>query len=384
MAKKQKILHIVEAMGGGVFTFLVELTNNLSEDYDVTVAFGIRSETPDNYADYFNDKVNLIRVNNFERSVNPLKDLKAYFELQKIINNVHPDIIHLHSSKAGAIGRMMFSNKSQKMFYTPHGYSFLMEDISPVKRKVYKVIEKICGMRNCVTVACGKGEYEESLKVSKKSTYIDNGINMKEMDACLAKGSAQYKTDTSDNKQMDLEVNSDISENRTDSIKSKKEFTVYTVGRIDYQKNPEMFNEIAKLMPDIHFVWIGDGGMRGCLSSDNIYITGWTERSLALTIAKDYDAFILPSRWEGLPISLLEAMYMKKVCIVSNVVGNRDIVKDGVTGYICNTAEEFKKAIQRVKDHPDDSIIEKAYDEITNHYNSKCLCDRYRELYGEE
>lgn len=101
-------------------------------------------------------------------------------------------------------------------------------------------------------------------------------------------------------------------------------------------------------------------------------------------MAKNNDVFILPSRWEGLPISLLEAMYMKKPCIVSNVVGNRDIVQNGVTGYICNTAEEFADAIRRIKDNPDSHIFENAYTEIIEHYNSNWLCDRYRELYNEE
>lgn len=244
MAKK--ILHIVEAMGGGIFTYLVELANNLSEEYDVTIAFGIRSETPDNYADYFNEKINLVRVKKFSRSVNLIKDLKASLELYKIVKGLKPDIIHLHSSKAGAIGRMLFGNEKQKMFYTPHGYSFLMQDVSPIKKRVYKLIEKTCGKRNCLTVACGKGEWEESLKVSKKCAYISNGINMQKIDSELA----------------------------ACSYIQNQEFTVYTVGRIDYQKNPEMFNAIAELMPDIKFVWIGEGDMKNHLKSSNIHITG--------------------------------------------------------------------------------------------------------------
>ena len=116
MAQKRKILHVVEAMGGGVFTYIVELANGLSDEFDVTIAFGIRKETPDNYRDYFNENVHLIQVKNFEREVNFSKDIKSYLELRKIIKNYKPDIIHLHSSKAGAIGRMMFSGKKYKIF----------------------------------------------------------------------------------------------------------------------------------------------------------------------------------------------------------------------------------------------------------------------------
>lgn len=356
MSEKQKILHIVEAMGGGVFTYIVELVNGMSDEFDITIAFGVRSETPENYAEYFNDNVKLVRVKSFCRSLNPMKDLKACFELRKIVANEKPDIMHFHSSKAGAIGRMLFSRKNRKCFYTPHGYSFLMENISPIRRKIYKVIEKICGNRNCTTVACGKGEWEESQKVSKKTTYISNGINIEKIDKVL----------------------------ETPPLRSKGHpFTVYTVGRINYQKNPELFNEIAKLVPDVRFAWIGEGDMRDCLTSENIVITGWVKSQDALELSKNGDIFMLPSRWEGLPISLLEAMYMKKLSIVSNVVGNRDIVKNGITGYVCNTAEEFAETIMKYRDQDNSRVIENAYSEIVNHYNSHWLCDRYRELYSE-
>ena len=61
MAKeKKKVLHMVEAMGGGVFTFIVELANGLCNDFDITIAFGIREETPKNYADFFDNRIQLV------------------------------------------------------------------------------------------------------------------------------------------------------------------------------------------------------------------------------------------------------------------------------------------------------------------------------------
>ena len=76
----------------------------------------------------------------------------------------------------------------------------------------------------------------------------------------------------------------------------------------------------------VKFVWIGDGELRDQLTSENIEITGWADRSTAIRYAVNADVFLLPSRWEGLPISLLESMYMKKACVVSNVIGNRDVI----------------------------------------------------------
>ncbi len=356
MAEKQKILHIVEAMGGGVFTYIVELANGLCDKYDITIAFGVRSETPENYQEYFNENVKLIQVKNFTRSVNPTKDFKAYKELKHIVKNLEPNVVHLHSSKAGAIGRLMLRSKHHKMFYTPHGYSFLMEGVSPIKRWIYKTIEWICGRARCTTVACGRGEWESGICVSKFSTYICNGVNIQKLDKILEK--PLYRG-------------------------NKHKFTVYTVGRINYQKNPEIFNEIAGRLPDIRFIWVGEGDMRDSFTNPNIGVTGWAQSDQALEIANHGDAFILASRWEGLPIALMEAMYMKKPCMVTNIVGNKDIINDGINGYICNTADEFVDAILKIKNNDHSEMVKKAREDIIEHYNSGWLCARYNELYKE-
>lgn len=359
MGKKKRVLHIAEAMGGGVFTYLVELANGMCEDFDITIAFGMRSETPKNYAEYFDERVSLIKVDHFTRGLNPVKDLGSYFELREIIREVHPDIIHMHSSKAGAIGRMMFSDRKRTMYYTPHGYSFLMEDVSNIKKRIYKSIEKICGKKNCTTVACGESEWEQSRKVSKKSIFISNGINIEK-------------------------VQKVIDETEDFQSEGDSDFTVYTVGRIDYQKNPELFNEFAQKLPNIKFVWIGDGELRGKLTSSNITVTGWLDNRETIKRAKQYDVFVLASRYEGLPISLLEAMYMKKTCIVSNVVGNRDVIQNNHSGYICNDLDEFVEVIGRLaKEGIEERIINHAYDAIIQHFNSGWLVEKYEELYSE-
>ena len=76
--KKKKVLFFVESMGGGVFTYIVDLANELVKKYDIYIAYGIRKQTPDNYRDYFDRKIHLIRVNSFTRSINPPKDLNAF------------------------------------------------------------------------------------------------------------------------------------------------------------------------------------------------------------------------------------------------------------------------------------------------------------------
>lgn len=126
-------------MGGGVFTYIVDLANELvnmkdehgSFIYDMYVAYGVRKQTPQDYKRYFDKKIHLIKVESFERSINAGKDIKAFFEIKKIAKDVEPDIIHLHSSKAGALGRVAFdgykvNGRSVPLFCTPHGYVGLL------------------------------------------------------------------------------------------------------------------------------------------------------------------------------------------------------------------------------------------------------------------
>ncbi len=266
----------------------------MSKKMDVIVAYSIRAQTPKNYQDYFDSNIKLIQVQNFTRNINPLRDITAIFEVRKIIQTEKPDIVHMHSSKAGAIGRLAISPKKAKLFYTPHSYAFCKKDESGLKIKFYLLIEKILGRRNCTTIACSKGEYEEALKVTKNAIYINNGIDIKELEQFIL--------------------------NESEKIIDTKKLKICTVGRVGPQKNPKLFNQIAENFRDIEFMWIGDGNLKDVLISPNIKVLGWCDRKKAIKELCQNDIFILPSLWEGLPMTLLEAMYLGKICLVSDVM----------------------------------------------------------------
>lgn len=349
----RKILFVVEAMGGGIVTYIVEMANKLSKNYDIYIAYGVREQTPDNIEDYFNERVHLIKVAAFSREINLKKDFKAMTELKKLEKKIRPDIIHLHSSKAGVLGRLVFSHNA-KLFYTPHGYSFLMENISHKKQNFYRLVEKACTLRKCVIIACSPSEYEETLSLTKNSTCVSNGIDMKEIN--------------------------DILKEQTD-IEKEKVFTVVTLGRVSNQKNPQLFNRIAQKFPNVKFVWIGKGELENELAAKNIEVTGWLKRKDALKRMAQADAFILPSRYEGLPMALLEAMYLKKPCIVSNVVGNKDVISER-NGFLCTTFDDYASAVKRVLNGDyDKEKIRNAYDDILNTYNTDVMTKEYSQIY---
>lgn len=114
--------------------------------------------------------------------------------------------------------------------------------------------------------------------------------------------------------------------------------------------------------------------------SKNIEITGWADRSAAIRYAVNADVFLLPSRWEGLPISLLESMYMKKICVVSDVIGNRDVIHNGENGFVCTKAESFVEAIEECRCE-DEKLTERAYQDILKMYNTKVMAQMYSKKY---
>ena len=337
---------------------MVDLANRVSEKMDVIIAYSTRKQTPKDFEKYFNENIKLIEIKNFTRNINPIKDMKAIFEVKKIMKKEKPDVVHMHSSKAGAIGRLAISGKDAKLFYTPHSYAFCKKDASKIKIKFYKMVETILG-RKGTTIACSKGEQEAALQITKKSIGINNGIDIEEMKQFVLE---------------EPEKNIDV-----------KNLKICTVGRIGHQKNPELFEKIAEKFPDLQFTWIGDGELKEVLKSPNINVTGWCDRKTTMKQLYQNDVFILPSLWEGLPITLLEAMYLKKVCVVSNVMGNRDVIDNGMDGYVCHTEDEFYNIIEKIKNGEIDFLMlgNRAREKILAEHNMDKVADDYLKVYYE-
>lgn len=297
-----KIVHIMECFAGGTFNFLVDLTSELSNEEHIVI-YGInRENTPKNFKDLFNKNVKFIKWKTAQREMKPLKDLKALWELYTILKKIdNIDIIHLHSSKAGLLGRIVsfLLGKSKKTIYTPHAISFLRLDVSPKKRKIFIWMERFASFFGGKIVACSQSEKEAIEEQGIKNvTFINNGIRPLEI---------EKKVNTSD------------------------KITVISVGRLSIQKNPKLFNDIALEFidnPNIQFIWCGDGELKSELTSPNIKCTGWIERKTLENYLANADVYLSTSLWEGLPLSVLEAMSIGLPVVLSDCVGNKDLVED--------------------------------------------------------
>ena len=352
----KKILMVCEAFGGGVFTYVSQLCNDMCDEFDVYLAYALRAQTPENYKDFLNKKVNLIEIKNM--SAKGLGSISNYIKVRKELLNIEakvkPDIIHLHSSIAGGIGRLVFKGKENVIVYTPHGYAHILMG-SGVKCKVYGALERVLGkFSKTITLTCCESEDEVAKTLTKRTAYIETGINI---------------TDLS---------------NSLDSIQTVKneKFTVFTLGRACVQKQPQLFNSIAELVPEAKFIWIGNGELENVLTASNIVVTGWMPRKEALAMAKGADAFILCSLGEAIAMSLIENMYIKKLCLVSNVMGNKSVIQDGINGYICEKAEDYAEHIKVAMKMFPKELTEKAYQDVMTIYNSETMKMKYISFYN--
>ncbi|HFU3730803.1 TPA: glycosyltransferase [Streptococcus suis] len=351
---KKKVLMVCEAFGGGVFTYVSQLCNDMVDEFEVYLAYSIRPQTPKNYRDFLDEKINLIElrymgVNNLANISN---NLKVISELRQIEETVKPDIIHLHSSVAGAYGRIAFNGKKNEVIYTPHGYAHVLMGKS-LKSSVYKFVEKLLGNR-ALTLTCTESEDEEARKFSKRTSYIETGVNLND----LAKS---------------LENVNPVNDER---------FTVFTLGRATLQKQPQLFNDIAKLVPEARFVWIGGGELEYMLDAPNMEVTGWKSRLEALALAKGADAFILCSLGEAIAMSLIENMYLKKLVLVSNTMGNKSVVINEENGYVCDSALEYASKIKLAMEKFPENLVNNAYKSVIEVYNTTVMREKYIKFYN--
>lgn len=353
---KKKILMVCEAFGGGVFTYVRQLCNDMCDDFDVYLAYSLRPQTPKDYRDQLDSRVHLIQVKSWAgKSVLNIKnDKKVIHELQQIEERIHPQIIHLHSSIAGGIGRLAFKKKNYALLYTPHGYAHIL--MGPgVKSKIYEQAEKYLGKKsNAITLTCTESEDKVAKTLTKRTAYIETGIDVDE----LAKTLQNVKQ------------------------AQKHKIRAYTLGRIAKQKRPDLFNKIAELVPNVEFLWIGDGELRDELTAPNITVTGWKDRNEALKIAKTADIFILCSYGEAIAMSLIENMYMKKLCLVSDTMGNKSVIISGKNGFTCESAEEYALHIKEAtKDFPSNLTLQ-AYNDVMQIYNNETMKEKYISFYN--
>lgn len=284
------------------------------------------------------------------RSLNPFKDLKALCQAVKAIKNEKPDVVHCHSAKGGIIGRIASFLCGVKCLYTPHAFSFFCTPNSK-SQWVYKTIEKLTRFKTYL-LACSESERKVGIET----------IGYKpERALCWTNAVPEVKAScvpTDDDSQGDI----------VKSLDQIGSFISY-IGRPSYQKNLffliNVVDRVHALHPEIKFVLFGVGyhspdleDLKAQISTkklqDVVILVPWLSHDCTMNKLVNSLFYITCSRYEGLPLSLIEAMSMGKAIVASDVVGNCDCVEDRVNGRLLPLQEDlYVAAIIELIEHPE-------------------------------
>ena len=350
-----KIIHIVEPLASGINTFILELVNGMPNDEHLII-HGSRLDNNDfnKIKSKYNGNVSFQKWKYVKREISFLSDILSLLFLIRLLKKESFDVIHLHSSKGGVLGRIaILFHKKKAIVYTPNGVSFLREDVSNLKKKIFKSIEYFCSKMSGIVVSSSIGEKKTLEKAGIKSILIQNGVEKK--------------------------VNLSIEK------KSTQKFIICNCGRITFQKNPRLFNEIAQSFLNykvpIEFIWIGDGEDKKLLTSENITVTGWIDRDLVERQMQVASMYLSTSKWEGLSLATLEALSMGLPMVLSNCVGNSDLIENN--GVLFNSKDEAVNYIKLITETPQiiTKLTSQSEEIYTQKFQSKFTVKKYQKLY---
>ena len=348
-----RVIHISEALGGGIF----EIVNNLSASqadrgHDVAIAYGVRDETPSGLRAAVDPRVELIPTPWTDRTLRA--SLRASRELRPTVVEWKPDVIHLHSSFAGVIGAATLGGIAP-IVYSPQGYSFTM-NASALKRVVFRALEWLVARRVDVVGASSDAEADLAREVLRapRVKVVPNGIPELDPDRMPPQSPAAGRSGA------------------------------VAMGRVVPQRQPREVAEILSGLRDIAPVsWLGGGTSRSsgldALALADVPVTGWLVHGEALKRLSEAKVYLHWTAWDGLALSVLEAMARDVVVIASDIPPNR-----GVLGpeQVFSSTDDASKAIRRVL--LDDSYRQSLLREQRErraHYGSTANAARWQEVY---
>lgn len=326
-----KVFQVVECGGpGGTGEQVAAVCNGLDPArFETSLVYAVRGGSPDEYRAKCAGAKAAYFVPEMTREISPIHDLEALRKLRELFLAHRPDVVHAHSSKAGVLARVAAKAAGVKtVYYTPHGYGFLQKDRSPSARFFYRTVERAAALLG-TTIACAPGEAAAAAALAGGHTVHTV------CDAYLGGFSEPLPHDG---------------------------LAVGSCGRLTYARDPDAWILLAQRLTDsrngLKCLWIGGGEdearARVLLENMNLAgraeITGWVDAADARERLRALDVFVHYSRWDALPNAVLEAMAAGLPVVASDNAGNRDAVRDGVTGFIVNNEMELLERCQQLID----------------------------------
>lgn len=319
-----------------------------------------------------------------ERHISLLKDLKSLFSLIRVFHTERPDLVHSMTPKAGLL--CMMAAWLTKVPVRVHTFTGL---VFPTSKGLLK---RVLMLTDKITCACATHIIPEGEGV--KNDLINNKITRKPLKV-LGYGNVRG---------VDMEYYSRRPEveGRAEVIRNDNWFSFLFVGRIVRDKGiNELVSAFSKLnveYPKTRLFLVGDfenkldpvdaSTKNEIRHNVNIISVGRKAGNDLLAYYAASDCFVFPSYREGFPNTVLEAGAMGLPCIVTDINGSREIIRDGYNGLIIPAHDEdsLYNAMKRMIENPEGRITmaSVARQHIADHYEQefvrRCLYDFYKQI----
>jgi glycosyltransferase involved in cell wall biosynthesis len=323
--KRIRVLEVVEATAGGTRRHVTDLVCHLPPDrFELSVYCSLERD-PDFARDIarMRERGVGVTVSPMRRAISPLRDAAAFFRLWRHLRRNGYDIVHTHSSKAGFLGRWAAAAAGVPVvLHTPHTFAFQM-GVAPPLRLLYRLLERTASRVTDRFVCVSRSEREAAeaagVAAAERCVVIENGVPAEA-----------------------FEGGGDRAARRRELGLAAEAPVVGMAGRFEPQKGHRDLvlaaARVAQRVPGVRFVLLGEGTLVpevkrliGNLGLEGVFLLpGIVEDATAYYVA--FDVMALPSRWESLPYSLLEAMAAGKAIAATRVGGMPEALDEGRAG----------------------------------------------------
>ena len=330
-AKKKKILFLItKSNWGGAQRYVYDLATALPSDtYDVLVALGGDGPLASKLTAA---GFTVVTIPGLQRDISLKKELWASWHIARIIRAHNPDVLHINSSKAGAVGALLGRLLGvPRVIFTAHGWAF-NEDRGELSRFIIKYVHWITVLFTHHTIAVShiiKAQLDWPF-VQRKMTVVHNG---RAIPAFLPKSEAR----TALTAQLPA-----LTPHHTDPW-------TLTIGELHHTKGHDVaiaaIAEVVKMYPTLRHLIIGKGETQATLTqqirdahlTEHVFLLGQLDE--AAQYLKAADVFILASRTEALSYVVTEAAMAGLPIVASDVGGIPEIVEDGVSATLIPIAD---------------------------------------------
>jgi glycosyltransferase involved in cell wall biosynthesis len=308
-----RVLHVIARLNvGGTARYITQLAHELPKHgIETFVATGSvqGAEIEDESA----QSIELIRIKSMGRSINPIKDHFTRKQLDKIIADVKPDIIHTHTFKAGYVIRM--KKQEVPLVHTFHGHLLHDPEFSGFKSKIIIGLERKLAKKSAKLVTVGRRVADELLEknIGHRNQFVNIPPGVVAIDITPKAQALENLNLQDDGKPL-----------------------VGWIARVTGVKNPMRALEVADALPDTRFVMAGGGDLLEQVKATaptNVTVLGWAEASDLFGAA---DIILSTSENEGMPVALIEAQLAGKPVVATDVGSVSEVILNHETGIISN------------------------------------------------